>query len=117
MSLGTLFTSSPLAQAGYSSTPTSTLDNSSTDSTNTVQDISSIISSVGQVVLGGLAISKLPNNTPASVSTQVAGRGTTSVVQQPTGILTPTLSGAFSSGGIILLLILAAVAFLILRKG
>jgi hypothetical protein len=99
------FTSSPLSDAGMSTNPTSTLDSPNAPSSSWLAGAGDIISSVGNVILGGLAISRLPSNQP-NVSTSVQSRASGTVVTTtPTGLL----SGVAGTSSISSLLIIALV--------
>lgn len=81
------YSSSPFDLAGYTSPPVSTLDvgslNADAYARATSKSIADVIGSLGNVVLGGIAISRMPSNniTSVSVPTATGGRatGTTSV--------------------------------------
>lgn len=80
------FTSSPLNDAGIGTSPRSTLDTGG-GTEGILADASSIIGSVGNVILGGLAISRIPSNAP-NVQTSVQARASgVTVTQSPTNAL------------------------------
>jgi hypothetical protein len=76
------YSSSPLDLAGYTSPPVSTLDvgslNEAAYQNATRRSITDIISGLGNVVLGGIAISRMPSNniTSVQVPSAVQGRAT-----------------------------------------
>jgi|SRR5882757_565336 len=107
------FTSSPLSDANIDTSPSSTLANPSSGSESLIADASAIISSVGNVILGGLAISRLPSGQPG-VSTSVQSRSTGTVVSTtPIGLLgTLNTNGSNITGYIIIgLIVLGAIYF------
>lgn len=100
------FTSSPLTDAGLSSSPKSTLDTGG-GTEGLLAGASEIISSVGNVVLGGLAISRLPTGQP-NVTTAIQAKASgVEVTSSPTGLLPGITGGAtFNITSVIILLLI-----------
>lgn len=94
------YSSSPLSLAGFKSPPVSTLDvGTMTDEqfqSSTQSSIADIINGLGNVVLGGIAVSRMPatNITSVKVPTTIAGRttGTTIVPASATALGGSTMS-------------------------
>jgi hypothetical protein len=108
------FTSSPLLDAGFSSVPQSTLDQPTQGNPGVLAGISDIISSVGSVVLGGLAISKLPSGQQPGITTQVQSKAAgVQVVSSPSGILKP---GGINLSTILIFLIIGVLLWMAIKK-
>lgn len=101
------YSSSPLSLAGFTSPPVSTLDvgslNDAAFANATSNSISDIISGLGNVVLGGIAVSRMPSNniTSVRVPTTVAGR--------TTGATIVPASAAVGSQSVMTLLVIGIV--------
>jgi hypothetical protein len=108
------FTSSPLLDAGFSSVPQSTLDSPTQGNSGVLSSITSIINSVGSVVLGGLAISKLPSGQQPGITTQVQSKaGGATVTTSPSGILRP---GGVNLSTILIFLIIGVLLWMAIKK-
>lgn len=108
------FTSSPLLDAGFTSVPSSTLDYPTQDNSGVLSNITSIINSVGSVVLGGLAISKLPSGSQPGITTQVQSKAQgVQVTSSPSGILKP---GGIDLTTVLIFLIIAMLLWMAIKK-
>lgn len=109
------YSSSPFDLAGYKSPPVSTLDVGTMTAENfqasTSRSISDIISGLGNVVLGGIAISRMPstNITSVKVPTTVQGRATgTTIVPASAQVGSTNVMGLLVIGIIVVGIVLLA---------
>src|SRR5256885_14249054 len=89
------YSSSPLSGATLGSTLDTGVRSPQQTSNSSIEQIGDVIGQLGQTILGGIAISRIPSNQIAGVATQTQGRITSTIVGTPQGIaasnLTPIL--------------------------
>lgn len=99
------YSSSPLTGATLGSTLDTGVRSPKETSQSSIEQIGDVISQLGQTVLGGIAISRIPSNQIASVATQTQGRITSTVVGTPQSIAASSITPILLIG----LLVIGAV--------
>jgi hypothetical protein len=88
------YSSSPFELARISNPPLSTLDvKSMTDqqyAASTQRSILDVVNSLGNIVLGGIAISRIPSQNIGVTSTTMSGRATGTTIVPPNAVGSPS---------------------------